>query len=222
MPASSTAKSTPHERALLINIIDSSICSQYAASVLRAAIIFFVIALHCPRTSAESCLANTVDLRQANLPASVKNDIVTVVANAVIKEFGKFLTDSPTPQDIALSSCTSFPKFAQTGRVILLTQGHDYPKAAGSPCEDFWLFRQVGGQAHLILTSGCLQGPASRSYHHGMLDVQISAQDTAHSDSGYVVVFRFNGRRYLPLYCYDTDIGKNGDELDGPKQPCPR
>jgi hypothetical protein len=191
--------------------------------VIRITLSLLFVALLSPCAGAQSCDPKNVNLRKANLPASVKNDIVTVVANAVVKEFGKFLTDSPTPRDIALSSCTSFPKFAQSGRVILLVQGPDYPKMAGSPCEDFWLFRQVGGgHAHLILTSGCLQGPASRSYHNGMLDVEISAQDTAHSDRGYVVVFRFNGQRYLPLYCYDTDIGKNGDELDGPKHPCPK
>lgn len=143
--------------------------------------------------------------------------MVTAVANVVLKEFGRFLTEPPTPQDIALSSCTSFPKLAQSGNVILLTQGPDYPREPGGASFDaFWLFRQTDSHAVLILTSDNYAGTASKAYHNGMLDVEISAPDVPYSGVEHNVIYRFNGKRYVPLYCYKI----HDDGSEGPERPC--
>ena len=181
-------------------------------------------ALLSPYVSAQSCDPN-LDLRHTALPPSAKNDIVAAVARdatkELAKEFARLPSDSPSPHEIALGSCTSFPKLAQGGRVILVTQGPDYPTDAPiSFIDSFWLFQQVGTHAVLILAGINFYGPASATYKNGMLDIQTSTQEALRSSDVQVEIYRFNGKRYLPLHCYLATFDDNGDEQDGPKQPC--
>lgn len=190
--------------------------------MIRVMLGLLLAALLTPCIRAQSpCAPKDADLRHADLPASIKNDIVTVLAKDVAKDFKKPFPGLPKPSDIALSSCIDFPNLAQNGRVILVNPGPDYPFIVGSAgYEAFWLFRQVGSHAVLILKGVNFDGTEFREFHNGMIDVQTSGQDTPQSPKGWVVVYRFTGKRYLPLYCYDTMEDDKG-EHDGPKQPCP-
>jgi len=188
--------------------------------VIRITLSVLFAALLSSCVSAQSCDPKTADLRHANLPTSVENDIVTEVAKELVKNFGNVLSDLPKPSNIALSTCTSFPKLAQNGRVILLTPGPDYPVIAGAGANaDIWLFQQVGSHAVLILRGfGSPEGPASNSYYNGLLDFEISFQQP-HENSGAIAVYRFNGKRYLLLDCNEWTEDDQGNEHD---RPCPK
>jgi len=183
--------------------------------VIRIALSFLFAACLSRCLSAQSCDPKTADLRHANLPAAIKNDIVAVLAKDVVKDFGKVLSDASKPSDIALSSCASFPKLAQNGRVILLTPGADYPLETGAGSlgnTDMWLFQQVGDHALLIFRGfGSMLPSNSRAYHNGMLDFDFMFTEP-HSDSQNLETYRFNGKRYILHDCRIED--------DGPGRPC--
>jgi len=217
MRASSTARSTRPDRLRSSIAVDEIICSTYAASVIRITLGLVFAALLTPCVSAQSCDPKTVDLRHANLPASVKNDIVSALEKELLKEFAPVLSDSPELRDNTRSGCTSFPKLARSACVILVTPGPAYPRLGGAVFQgnaDIWLFRMVGDHATLILSGfGSVIGAIPNSYHHGMLDFEFAFTEP-HSSSESIERYRFNGERYVFHDCHVED--------DGPKRPCER
>jgi hypothetical protein len=183
--------------------------------VIRITLSLIFVSILSPCVSAQSCDPKNPDLRHANLRAPATNDIVAVITKDLLENFGPVLSDSPNLRDTVLSSCTSFPKLAASGRVILVTPGPAYPVLGGAAAmsnQDIWLFRQLGDHAVLIFRSfGQIFGPVPNSYHNGMLDFEFSFTEP-HSDPQSLETYRFDGKRYVFHDCYIED--------SGPERPC--
>ena len=81
------------------------------------------------------------------------------------------------------------------------------------------IFRRVGNHAVLILTGGGFGvKPASNTYHNGMLDLQTAWNMSC--CSGGIEVYRFDGHRYKPAYCYSYETDEDGNMKFGPHGKC--
>jgi hypothetical protein len=84
---------------------------------------------------------------------------------------------------------------------------------------ELWLFRQNGAHAQLMLKGGGYPyGPTSTAYHKGMLDFQ-TAWNMGGGEGG-VEVYRFDGRRYKPDYCYSYTTDGHNNMKAGPHTGC--
>jgi hypothetical protein len=154
-------------------------------------------------------------LRDAHLPAQVKSDIVKIVASHF-----QDMPDSPSGHTIALSSWVSTMQLARTGPPAIVVSGgpDDYDNGATGN-GDIWLFRRVGNHAVLILSGGGFDfKPASKTYHNGMLDLQTAWNMSC--CSGGIEVYRFDGHRYKPAYCYGYETDEDGNMKFGPHGKC--
>jgi len=162
--------------------------------------------------------ANTgqASLRTAHLPAQVRNDIVTAIA----KGFSDQPKEFPSGKRIALTSWVSFVRLSQTGpAVILITSGPDDPGNGATGNGEFWLFRRVGDHAVLIFRGGGFSALPRRSvYHNGMLDLQAAWNMSC--CEGAIEVYRFDGVRYRPAYCYSYTVDEDGNMKSGPHGKC--
>jgi hypothetical protein len=156
-----------------------------------------------------------VALHDAHLPAQVKNDIVTAIANHF-----QDMPDEPSGRTIALSSWVSRLQLAPTGpAAIVVTGGPDDYDNGATGNGDIWLFRQVGNHAVLVLTGGGFSyRPASKTYHNGMLDIQ-TAWNMSCCEGG-IEVYRFDGHQYKPAYCYGYTSDEDGNMKFGPHERC--
>jgi len=154
-------------------------------------------------------------LHDAHLPAQVKSDIVAAIA----KRFEK-LPGEPSGRTIALSSWVSSLRLAPSGPpAIVVTGGPDDYANGATGNGDIWLFRRVGNHAVLVLTGGGFNYKAlPKTYHNGMLDIQ-TAWNMSCCEGG-VEVYRFNGTRYQPAYCYSYTTDEDGNMTEGAHGAC--
>ena len=183
--------------------------------------LFFLVllSLACPISMAQSHDQRTAEttLRTAQLTGHMRDDILAVL----VKELKDLDPEISNPQDVALESGVSDIKLARTGPpVLLVTSGSDHPATGATGNHEIWLFRRIGNHAVLLLRSGgAMYGPASKTYHFGMLD--FKAYGKMGSGEGSTEVFRFEGKRYRSIYCYQVTWENNGvKEVDGPHEPC--
>lgn len=157
-----------------------------------------------------------VSLSSARLPAQVRNDIVAAIA----KDFSDQPKDVASGSKIALGSWVSFVQLSLTGApAILITAGPDDPYNGATGNGDLWLFRRIGNRAVLVLKGGGAGFTRLRgTYHNGMLDVQTAWNMSC--CSGGVEVYRFDGVRYKPSYCYSYATDEDGNMKDGPHGRC--
>jgi hypothetical protein len=154
-------------------------------------------------------------LRSAHLSVPVRNDILMVIE----KELKDLDPEVAEPRKLALTSWVSCLELARSGPpAILVTSGPDHPATGATGNHELWLFRKVGSNAELILRDGgATYGPTSMTYHNGMRD--FKTWGTMGGGQGGGEVFRFDGRRYLPLYCYKTST-IDGKLNEGAPEPC--
>jgi hypothetical protein len=156
-----------------------------------------------------------VALRDAHLPAQEKNDIVAIIA----KHF-QDMPGSPSGHTIALSSWVSELHLARSGPPVIEIDGgpDDYDNGATGN-GDIWLFRRVGNRAVLIFSGGGFTiKPESNTYHNGMLDIHTAWNMSC--CNGGIEVYRFDGHRYKPAYCYDYETDDDGNMKFGPHGKC--
>jgi hypothetical protein len=156
-----------------------------------------------------------VSLRDAHLPAQVKNDIVAIVA-------GHFqdMPGSPSGRTIALSSWVSTIQLSRSGPAAIEIDGgpDDYNNGATGNGE-IWIFRRIGNHAFLILSGGGFNlHPVAKAYHNGLLDLQTAWNMSC--CNGGIEVYRFDGHRYRPAYCYDYETDDDGNMKFGPHGRC--
>jgi hypothetical protein len=181
----------------------------------------FLLAFCLPLTAQSSPTVNqntgAYALRDAHLPAQVKSDMVAAIA----KQFQDDMPGEPTGSTIALSSWVSTMQLARTGPpAIVVTGGPDDYNNGATGNGDIWLFRRVGNHAVLIFTGGGFSvSPESKTvYHSGMLDIHTAWNMSC--CSGGIEVYRFDGHRYKPTYCYDYEINEEGNMKFGPHGKC--
>ena len=152
---------------------------------------------------AQTAYDGRVALKSAPLPSQVRKDIVAAIA-----------------ADYALTSWVSFPQLTPNGKgTILVTAGPDDPDTGATGNGDLWLFRQVGNHAVLILKGGGSgYGPTGAAYHNGMHDFQTAWNMSC--CSGGVEVYRYDGQRYKPAYCYSYETDDDGNMKEGPHGRC--
>jgi hypothetical protein len=156
-----------------------------------------------------------VSLRDAHLPVQVKSDIVAIIA----KHF-QDMPGSPSGHTIALSSWVSELHLARSGPPVIEIDGgpDDYDNGATGN-GDIWLFRRVGNRAVLIFSGGGFTiKPESNTYHNGMLDIHTAWNMSC--CNGGIEVYRFDGHRYKPAYCYDYETDDDGNMKFGPHGKC--
>jgi hypothetical protein len=154
-------------------------------------------------------------LREARLPQQVKDDIVAVTS----KELTDVLFDSKQkPVDAALDFWVSFPKLTRTGQQTIEIDANELLAGATGNTQ-IWIFLRVGNHARLIFTGGGSgSSPASTRYHNGLLDVKTAWNMSC--CNGGIEVYRFDGRRYRPAYCYGYTRTEDGDLKFGPRTHC--
>jgi len=152
---------------------------------------------------AQAANDDRVALKDAPLPSQVRKDIAAAVAG-----------------DFSLTSLVSFPKLTPSGKgTILVTGGPDDPANGATGNGDIWLFRRVGNHAVLILKGGGSgYGPTGAAYHNGMHDFQTAWNMSC--CNGGVEVYRYNGQRYKPAYCYSYETDDDGNMKEGPHGRC--
>ena len=147
----------------------------------------------------------------------MRDDILAVL----VKELKDLDPEIDNPRDVALQSGVSNIKLAQSGPpVILVISGPNHPATGVTGNHEIWLFRRIGDHAVLLLRSGgAMYGPASKTYHVGMLD--FKAYGKMGGGEGSTEVYRFDGKQYRSIYCYHVTWENNGvKEVDGPHKPC--
>jgi len=180
-------------------------------------ILVLLLGCQCISAQSETNLNNGENsLRSANLPAHVRRDIVAAIA----KDFADEPKEFPSGSKIALGSWVGFVRLSQTGApAILVTSGPDDPNNGATGNGEFWLFKRAGDHAVLILKGGGFDAsPAKGAYHNGLLDFK-SSWNMSCCDGG-VEVYRFNGVRYKPSYCYSYSSDEDGKVTEGPRGRC--
>jgi hypothetical protein len=154
-------------------------------------------------------------LRDAHLSAQVRNEIAATIANQF-----QDMPGEPRARTIALSSWVTRLQLARSGpAAIVVTGGPDDYDNGATGNGDIWLFRQVGNRAVLVFSGGGFDyKPLSKTYHNGMLDLQTAWNMSC--CNGSIEVYRFDGHRYKPSYCYDYTTDDDGNMKFGPHQRC--
>jgi hypothetical protein len=145
----------------------------------------------------------------------MRDDILAIL----VKELKELDPEIDNPQDVALESGVSDIKLAQTGPpIILVTSGIDHPATGSTGNHEIWLFRRIGSHAVLLLRGGgAMYEPASKTFHHGMLDFKTYGK--LGGGEGATDVFRFDGKKYRSMYCYQV-TWEHEVEKDGVHEPC--
>jgi len=157
--------------------------------------------------------AKKITLRDAHIPAQVRDDICAVAMRAFDDP------DVEAVRTIALNSSVSYLKLSRDGSsaILLEAAGPDALGATGNG--PIWIFKQVGNHAILLLDGFHSMFAVNPVFHHGMRDIQTFTK--AGGGNGLNEVYEFDGTRYRPTYCYKSTQEDNGDWKDGPSHPCP-
>jgi hypothetical protein len=148
----------------------------------------------------------TVALRDAQFTRQVKNDIVADISRGFETSPGE-----PDGRTIALSSWTSRIRLSPEGPAAIEVDGDpdDYNNGATGN-GDIWIFRIVGNHASLVFNGGGFNlSVLPKTSHKGLRDIK-TAWNMSCCDGG-IEVYRFDGVRYRPAYCYsyqDTDSNR--------------
>ena len=177
------------------------------------------VVLLCTSVSAQrdrNGATGDASLQTAALPAQLRSDIVAAIA----RDFADQARGEPSGRAVALGSWVSFPRLSQTGApAILVSSGPDDPNNGATGNGEVWLFRRVGNHAVLILKGGGYSAAATgKTFHKGMLDFKTAWNLSC--CSGSYEVYRYDGARYKPAYCFDYDTDEDGNLKDGPKNRC--
>ena len=185
--------------------------------MVRQLVAFLSLIIFCQCAPAQTDTnTNQASLGAAPLPAQVRNDIVAAIA----KDFPDQPKEFPSGEQIAMSSWVRFVRLSQTGpAAILISSGPDDPDNGATGNGDFLLFRRHGNRAVIILKGGGFSAtPRPGAYHNGMLDIQ-TAWNMSCCEGG-IEVYRFNGVRYKPAYCYSYTEEDEGKLKLGPRGKC--
>jgi len=150
----------------------------------------------------------SVALRDAQLPRQVKNDIVADIARGF-----ETIPGEPDGRTIALSSWTSRIRLSPEGPAAVEVDGGPDDYANGATGNgDIWIFRIVGNRASLVFKGGGYSFRVlPKTIHNGLRDVE-TAWNTSCCDGG-IEVYRFDGVRYRPAYCYSYQNDPDTDRM---------
>jgi hypothetical protein len=197
--------------------VDQTETRSYAACIMRvtACPLLLVLSLgQCVKAqSLYSPTAQKITLRDAHIPAQVRDEICAVA----MKAFD--YPDVGVVRKIVLDSSVSYLKLARDGSSAILVEA-DGPDALGATGNGpIWIFERVGNHAILLLDGFHSMFAVNHVFHHGMRDFQTFMK--AGGSNGFNEVYEFDGIRYRPMYCYKSTLEDNGNWKDGPPQPCP-
>jgi hypothetical protein len=180
----------------------------------------------CVSSGAQSNKHGPIPLRKIALPADVRSDILATMTQALKGNCGDCESEA-VARRIAANSVVTFVKLSPTGpQALLVEPNYSDGEAFGPYGGASWcLFRRAGNRTVVFLSGDWGFGGTLKTLHHGMWDVLIvkefihaSAPSTAYE------VDEFNGKGYVPAYCYesedDTDEKGKTTSIDGPHHPC--
>ena len=181
--------------------------------------LFLVMAMPS-RSRAQGAVASfrtsgPVNLRDSALSSEIKGEIAVAIA----KQF-QTMPGEPSGRAIAMTSWVSRIQLAERGPLAIVVNGgpDDYDNGATGN-NDLWIFRVSGGHASLVLTGGGFGlRPVSKIHHHGLVDLQTGWNMSC--CDGEIEVYRFDGQRYQPAYCYSYTSDENGKMAFGPHVRC--
>lgn len=180
----------------------------------------FLVMVMPSRSRAQGAVENfkssgPVNLRDSALSREIKGEI----AAAIAKQF-QTIPGEPSGRAIAMTSWVSRIRLAGSGpSAIVVSGGPDDYNNGATGNNDIWIFRVNGGHARLVLTSGGFGlRPASKTRHHGLVDLQTGWNMSC--CEGGIEVYRFDGERYKPAYCSSYTSDGDGKMAFGPHVCC--
>ncbi|WP_125487106.1 hypothetical protein [Edaphobacter aggregans] len=159
-----------------------------------------------------------VRLRNAKLPAKIRDDISTVLIEDMK---GSGQDDADKLRELALNSTVSFLRLEEHGPDAILVDGtSDNPlSGANGVNSPSWLFKRVGGGVVLLMENVGVGISAEPTSHHGMHDVS-SAIRMGHTMDVVIEVDEFDGNTYKPAYCYELSTDDDGKDKKSARHPC--
>lgn len=159
-----------------------------------------------------------VQLRDAKLPAKIRDDISTVLIEDM-KDSGQ--QDADKLREFALNSTVSFLSLEEHGPAAILVDGTpDNPLSGASGVNSpSWLFKRVGGGVVLLMENVGMGISAEPTSHHGMHDISL-ATGMGHRGPIVIEVDEFDGKAYRPAYCYESSIDDSGKGKESARHPC--
>jgi len=159
--------------------------------------------------------ATETTLRTAHLTGHMRDDIVAVL----VKYFKDSGIEISNPKELALESGVVDMILARRGPPgIWVESGRGAPGTGATGNHAIWLFQRIGDHAVLLLqTEAAMSGPVAKTFHHGMMDFE--AYERMGALGGQTEVYRFDGKQYTSMYCYEVSWEQNGQK-HGPHEPC--
>ena len=155
--------------------------------------------------------AQTPSLRDARLPPKVRSDIVAEIVEDEGEAGGR---------EIALNSSVSFLKLSRRGSPAIAVENDTSPQCGNHGNCPFYLFLNVKGRAVLIFQAAGSGPSVEPAIHHGMHDISWADVFSTAVIDIRIEVDRFNGRAYVPAYCYEQTAGENGKLKESRHRPC--
>jgi hypothetical protein len=170
--------------------------------------------------SHQSVPAKQLTLRNARLPAQVRNDIYAFVLQEIT---GAGPQDATQLQKMAWDSSVRFLKLGIDGSSAILVEGGvDNPLSGVNAIGNnpSWLFRQVGNRAVLLFENVGQGIGIEPTFHHGMHDISTAVRMGHSSMDVWIEVDEFDGNTYNPAYCFESTLDEDGKSKNGPRHPC--
>jgi hypothetical protein len=179
-----------------------------------------VLALSAGSAHAQSALAAnpSVDLRDARLPAAVKQQL----ANVIIAELAESdNVDIANRRRIALDSQVSLVRLRRGGLPSILLQPSDEAQlCAGNGNCPSWLFLRSGNRALLVLEDHGQGISVEKTSHNNMYDL-VTTYRIGHTPiTEEVVQLHFDGKAYRRVSCSESTTGGDEDDTEIPSHPC--
>jgi hypothetical protein len=182
------------------------------------AALLLTLAVHLCAQSHLSAPAKPTTLRDANLTAQVRKDVLAIVLSDV--NDGEL--DAAQALKVALDSTVNLLQLSQRGLPAIEVDSEESPLCGANDIGNcpVDLFTQVNGRAVLVFSTGDGQGiDIQPTMHHGMHDISV-ANRLNHLTAVAFEVDEFDGKTYKPTYCYESDTDKNGHYVETAHHKC--